>query len=90
MNGFEFNNQFIGRTPLIWAVCMQNKEIIQLLLDNTKLDINLYNEYGDTALHKAVMLDDVGMYNKAYVLYVYKSSLYIYIYMYYSILIALL
>ena len=79
MFGFEFGNEYEGRTPLIWAVCMQNKEIIQLLLENPKLDINLHNEYGDTALHKAVMLDDVGMYNKTYVLHIRFILLYAYV-----------
>ena len=50
----------IGRSPLIWAVCMRRQELIQVLLSSPKIDVNIQNEHGDTALHKAVMLDDVG------------------------------
>ena len=46
----------------MWAVSMQNKEIVQLLLQSAKIEINAGNMHGDTALHKAVVVDDVGKY----------------------------
>ena len=64
---------YVGRTPLIWAVCMENQEIVEILLNHPKLNVNLGNVHNDTALHKAVLMDNVGrsQITSAYITFLY-------------------
>jgi hypothetical protein len=50
----------MGRTPLIVAVCKEDVSAVELLL-RRKANVNLHEEGGDTALHKAASAGRVAL-----------------------------
>lgn len=63
-NKFDINvrdsNDFYRKTALLYAILMEDFEIVKLLLENGA-NIECFNRYGDTALMYAVYIDNIEM-----------------------------
>ena len=48
----------VGSTALIWAVMNKHNSIVKLLLDQPAVDVNVKDNDGRTALHRAVLANN--------------------------------
>ena len=51
--GADVNYSEGGKSCLMWAVSRRNKELVSLLLQQPGIDVNVSDDDGETALHKA-------------------------------------
>jgi len=70
-NSINITELVFGATPLIWAVCCKNLEIVNVLIEY-KADINLKDNCGKTPFHYAVLTQNLDIVN---VLIEYKADI---------------